>query len=310
MKYSFKKPLTGLEIDDSSLKMVQVIREKKGWRLIRCKKISLPDETMELSHKDENILDPYHFQHAVEEALADMTGKVTRVGISLPNESLKITTHSLENLHNKKSRIKELIAWKEKTTLPFPVEKAKISFSSFYPKSMEGKVFYLVAIGFEDIIKDFEVNMQRLKINAEVIRPSVINHINFYTSALDNSGIKAFLGLFEHYFSFFVFEDSQMIFYRGKRRSASYFHFVQEIDMTIELFQREYPDKMIETLCLGSQIELTHDLESELEGYSDMDMVLINEKNIITPDQNLDNGEALNIGTYTSAIGAAQSLID
>ena len=310
MKYSFKKPLTGLEIDDLSLKMVQIIKEKKGWRLISCTEVPLQYETVELSHKDENIIDPYNFKNAMEEALENMSGKISRIGLSLPNESLKITTHSLEDLHGKRTKVKDLIAWKEKATLPFPIEKAKITFFPFHPKSMEGKSYYIVAIGFQDIINDFEINLQRLKIDAEVIRPSVINHINFYGESLADFGITAFLGLFKRYFSFFVFEDGQMMFYRGKRRSDSYFHFIQEIDMTIELFLREYPDKMIETLSLGSQIEVTTDLKSELESYSDIDVDVINEEDLITLDQSLKNDEPLNIGMYTTAIGAAQSLIE
>ena len=309
MKYSFKKPLTGLDIDSSSIKMVQLLKEKKGWRLIRCKEIPLEHETLEVSHRDENIIDPYLFTHTLEEALQGMSGKVTSIGLSLPNDCLKITTHIFKGLHDKKSKIKDLIAWKEKTTLPYPIEKAKISFFPFKPRSMEERVF-LVVIGFQDIIRDFETNLKRLKINPQVIRPSIINHINFYMESLDPTGITAFLGLFEQYFSFFVFEDDQMIFYRGKRKSVSYLHFVQEIDMTIELFHRDHPEKKIEKLYIGSQIELADALETELENYSDIDTTLINENKIIALDQELnDNGGKISLRRYGSAIGAAQSLI-
>jgi hypothetical protein len=275
--------------------------------LIRCKEIPLAHETLEVSHRDENIIDPHLFAHTLEEALQAMSGKISSIGLSLPNDCLKITTHTFKGLHDKKGKIKDLIAWKEKMTLPYPIEKAKISFFPFKPKSLEERIF-LVVIGLEDIIKDFEMNLKRLKINPQVVLPSMINHINFYMEPLNPTGITAFLGLFEQYFFFFVFEDDQMLFYRGKRKSLSFLHFVQEIDMTIELFHRDHPEKKIEKLYIGSQIELAVALETELENYSDIDITLINENKIITLDQELNNGEKISLRRYGSAIGAAQSL--
>ena len=310
MKYTFRKPLTGLDIDGISLKMVQVIKEKKVWRLVRYKELPLPPETLELSHKDENIMDPRLFLDTVNQALQYMSGRVNSVGLSLPNESVKVTTHQFKGLHESETKIRQLIAWKEKTTLPFPVEKAKISCFPFSPKSMEERL-YLIGIGSEDIIRDYEMNLRHLKINPKVIRPAVINHLNFYVRSIKSLGIIAFLGLFEQYFTFFVFEDLQLIFYRGKRKSSSYFHFLQEIDMTVELFQREFPDKKIERLYVGSQTEMSQDMEKDIRGNSDLDFILLDENKIISMDQGeLGSEEGIHIRPYISAIGAAKSLAD
>ncbi|MFW9906040.1 MAG: hypothetical protein ACFFFH_17085 [Candidatus Thorarchaeota archaeon] len=310
MEYTFIKPLTGLAIDGSSVKMVQVFKEKKGWRLIRCKDHSLPPETLELSRKDENIIDPNRFIETVDVLSQAMSGPVNRIGLSLPDEILKVTTHMFEGVHESNAKIKQFISWKEKSTLPFPVEKSQISIHSFAPKSKEGRL-YLAAIGLKDIISDYEMNFKRLKINPEVIRPSGINHINFYLDHLNLSGITGFLGLFEQYFTFFIFEDEQLIFYRGKRKPLSYVYFLQEIDMTLELFKREYPDSEIEKVYLGSQVELSQDLELEIAAYSEIDITLIDESEMISLDPDLydDNEEKIKIGPYVSAIGAAQSLV-
>jgi hypothetical protein len=310
MQFKFIKPYTGLDIDGSSLRMVQIIREKKGWRLIRCKTVELPPETVEFSYKDENIIAPHVFTQALEEALQGMSGRVDTIGLSLPIESLKIITYKFEGLQDTKDRIRDLIAWKEKDTLPYPVEKAKISFYSFSPKSGQERV-YLTAIGFMDIIRDFELNLQHLKLNPEIIRPAVINQINFYMHNFNATGITAFLGLFKNYFSFFVFNDDQLIFYRGKRRPVSYIHFMQEIDMTIELFHEEYPGRGIDRLALGRQLVLSFNMDTEFENYPEMEINLIDENSIIALDEAVtaDNKDLI-ISSYASAIGAAQSLAD
>ena len=311
MKFKFIKPNTGLDVDGSSLRMVQIIKEKRGWRLIRCKTVQLPPETLEFSYKEENIIAPHVFTQALEEALLGMYGRVDTIGLSLPIESIKIITYRFEGLqYDLKNKIRDLIAWKEKETLPYPVEKAKISFYSFSPKSAEQRL-YLTAIAYMDIIRDFEMNIHHLRINPKIIRPAVINQINFYMENFNATGITAYLGLLNNYFSFFVFDDDQLIFYRGKRKPVSYIHFMQEINMTIELFQGECPGKDIERLALGRQMALAYNMDTEFDNYPDMEIKLIDEDNIISLDDSVmgDNRD-LNISFYASAIGAAQSLTD
>jgi Tfp pilus assembly PilM family ATPase len=307
MKFQFTKPYTGLDIDSSSLRMVQIVKEKRGWRLIRRHTVQLPPETLECSYKDENIVAPHAFLESLQEALSAMSGRVESIGVSLPIESLKLTTYKFEGLHEKTGKIRELIAWKEKETLPYPVEKAKISFHSFSHRAME-ETIYLTAIGYSDIIRDYEQNIKQLKLNPRVIRPAVINQINFYMNNFDSAGVVAFLGLFKQHFSFFVFQDDQLIFYRGKRRPVSYIHFIQEIDMTIELFQREYPGKTIERLTLGKQMAMVNSLDTEFDNYPEMEISIIDEDGIITLDDAAQDNDEPAVGPYASAIGAAQSV--
>ncbi len=308
MKYKFKKPFTGLEIDSTSIKMAQVIKEKRNWRLLSCKSLSLPPDVLELSYKEENIIDPYQFRESIQEILKSAVGHVSRVGLSLPNEIVKVVIHRFNGIKESSAKIAQLIQWKEKASLPFPIEKAKISISTFTHKATEERSF-LTGIGFKDVILDYELNLKRFKVNAEVIQPSGINHLNFYMPFMDPSGITAFLGLFEKYFTFFVFEDSQLIFFRGKRRSFSFVHFLQDIDMTIELFQRDYPSKEIGKLFFGSQVGLTQDLEQEIKEYTYMDFTVLDENEIVFLDEGLTKtAKDIDIAYYAAAIGAAQSL--
>lgn len=308
MKFKFQKPFTGIDIDGTSVKMVQVLKEKKIWRLINCKSITLPTDVLELSYKEENIIEPSLFRDTIQEVLKSTKNRVSRIGLSLPNEIIKVTIHRFNGLRESEAKIEQLIRWKEKASLPFPIEKAKISTSIFTHKDT-GERSYLTAIAFSDVITDYELHFKRLKINPELIHPSGINQINFYISRLESSGITSFLGLFEKYFTFFVFEDSQLIFFRGKRRSFSFVHFLQEIDMTIELFKRDYPTKEIEKLYFGSQVGLSQDLEQEIKEYTYMDFMVLDESEIILMDEGLDDhGKKIDIAYYASAIGAAQSL--
>jgi hypothetical protein len=297
--------LTGLELSVSSARMVQICRERHIWRLVRSVDIPFAPGTMDMSNKSKNIQEPGQFLHAIKGALKKMNGKVGRIGVSLPSEIIKIAVHSWDELPKSREKIHEMIAWKEKTLLPFPVEKARTSF--FRLNGMRpGKESLLVAVGSEEIIRDYEAHLRSLRIEPEIVQPSAMNQMNFYSGRLPVSGVYGFLGVLEDYFAFFVFEGKHLIFYRGKRKQPIPGRFLQEIAMTIQLYQDENPGKAIGTLYIQSQTDLPDDFHSELGRECDFRTEGLDESGIIADGSGLKNGRA--IAPFASAIGAAQSL--
>ena len=100
-----------------------------------------------------------------------------------------------------------------------------------------------------------------------------------------------------------------MVFYRGKRKAPSFLRFLHEIDLTIELFLRENPDKTINKLYLGSQIGSMHDLVSEIEDLYNIESSFLDAGESITIEDGIrKRQEKPDIASYAAAIGAAQSL--
>jgi len=296
---------TGLEVSVSSLKMAQICRERHLWRLVRIVEIPFPPGTMDMSNKSRNIQEPEQFLGALKGAIRKMEGKVCRVGVSLPSEIIKIAVHSWDELPKSVERIHEMIAWKEKGLLPFPVENARTSF--FRLNGMRpGKESLLVAVGSEEIIRDYEVRLRSLRMEPETVQPSVMNQMNFYSDRLQPSGVHGFLGVLDDYFAFFVFEGKNLIFYRGKRKHALPVRFLQEIAMTIQLYQDENPGKPIGSLVIQSQAILPDNFHRELGRECEFGIERLDEAEIIVDGTGQKNGRV--IASFASAIGAAQSL--
>lgn len=300
--------LTGLDLSVTSAKMVQIRRDRHIWKLVRAAEMPLPPGTLDMSNKTENIVDPEGFLTALRTVLERMEGRVSRVGLSLPSEVIKISIHTYDELPKSREKIHEIIAWKEKDLLPFPVEKARTSF--FQLNGMNpGKESLLVAVGSQEIIRNYEMHLKTLHIDPEIVQPSAINHLNFYLDHLPVSGICAFLGILEDYFAFFVFKSKELIFYRGKRKQSLHERFLQEISMTMQLYEEEHPGKPIETLFVQSQVALPKEFHSELRRDSDFRIKILEEEAIVEPDPALrDRGKTNPLSFYASAIGAAQSL--
>lgn len=308
MIFRFQKVLTGLELSATFVKMAQVVKEKKGWRLIGCAEVPMPPGVLDLSYRRKNIEDLPGFLDTLKEALKYADGRVSRLGLSLPSEIVKVSVHKFEDLPKEKKSIEKFVLWRERERLPFPVEEAKFSYETVSPYS-GGSQRLLVAVGSRDIIREYETSLKSLGIDPEVVQPSAINHLNFYMDGLVLDGVTSFLGLFENYFTFFVFEKEQLVFYRGKRRPLSIVHAIQEINLTVEFYHSQNPDKRVEKIFLGNQAKPAHGLETDMPGDFGIQLSVMDEEALVFRDGGLnDQAGAIDLAGYASAIGAAQSL--
>jgi Tfp pilus assembly PilM family ATPase len=304
----FQKALTGIEITASSIKVARIVRDKKGWRITGLAGVPLPEETLKLSFKVENVNDPEAFAETIKKGLDMLGGGTSRVGISLPNEVVKVSLQSYSDLPRGREQTEKMIAWWVRGTLPFPVEQAKVAYALLH-RSSEGERRVLASIVHRDVVREYELNMRGLKLEPQVIRPSGINQYNFYHERIPRSGLMAFMGLFERYTTLFVYEDGELIFYHGLKKGYSDVHFFQNIEMMIALYQNENPGKGIDKLFYASQVGFHADLEQGLRSLMATTVSSLPEREMITIDPSLNGkGDQLELYPFAAAIGAAQSL--
>jgi Tfp pilus assembly PilM family ATPase len=305
---SVQRTLTGLEIGETDVKIAQVAREKRGWRLLSCGHVPLPQDTLKLSYKTENINDPQAFIETVENALGHLSVRVSRVGLSLPNEVVRVTIQRYTELPKSRSEREKMITWWSKKSVPFPIDRARIAHQQM-GKNDRGENILVVAIAFEDVIKEYELNLRELKIHPEVIRPRGINHYDFYCDRIPPSGTNAFLGLFERFFTYFVFEEGQLVFYRGFKRGFSDPHFFQDIEMTMQLYLGDGSDKEIEKLFYATQVGFLQELDEGLKSITASEVIPMEEGKVRLSYEDVnEKGERLDLSPYASALGAALSL--
>ena len=303
----FQRPLTGIDIGSSSVRVVQIQREKKGWRLIAARTFPFPEDTVRLSLKTKNINDPQAFLETVGAALGGFEKKVHRIGLSVPNEIVKIAIKRYVSLPKSREEAEKMIAWAAKKSLPFPAESTKISHYILSNGTGNAKKI-LMAIGSYDVIREYELNLRELKIEPEIIRPAGINQFNFYSDRIPRTGTVAFLGLFRSFFNLIVCVHGTMMFYHGVKRGFSDIHFFQDVDMTLNLFYNENPGYKIEKLYFGSQVGFGKTLEQGLRTMGDMPIARVHHEELISGDAEIAGQKGRGLSSYAAAIGAAQSL--
>ena len=321
-KLGSPKILTGLDITRTSVKVAQIEKLKKGWKLLRCGSIPIPENTIKLSYKSKNIINIELFHQTIRESMELLGGGVSVAGLSIPNEIVKSSIHKYKELPTSKAEIGKMVEWGVEKLFPFPVENMKISYH-IIGKNQAGETALFVTIGIQDVINEYELSLKELKIDAKIIRPSGVSQLNFYINELPQTACVAYIGLFDNFFTLFVFENAQLIYYCGVKKGFSDIHFFQTIDIAMQHYLNENPDKQIEKFFIGSQVEHHQESEEKLEeseeklkelkemlrSISNYDIQTIDEKQIIKEDISHSEVKGLkNLSSYTSAIGAAQSL--
>lgn len=306
-KYRFRKILTGIEINTAWVNAVQIESANNEWHLLGCNRVPLPEKTVLLSYREKNIQDHNQFIDVVKEALEPFDNKVSSVGLSVPSEIIKITIQKFDDLPETHAETKRMIAWWTEKNIHLPANLFQISFHPAGDHPDGGKNMF-IAIGIKDVILDYELIFKKINIDARVIRPAGINQFNFFVNGIPSEGATAYLGIFENYLTFFVFENGQITFYHGVKTGLSNLPlFLENVDRTIRYYLKNNPDNKIEKLYIGSQAGSQQELRDVFENLSDMEISVCDEAPIIKGGEKfkMENGMA----SFVSAIGAAQSLV-
>ena len=308
LKRMFRRIYTGIEIGESLVHVVQIKREKDKWRLLRYNSVPFPEKTLKVSYKEKNIIDSEKFIETIRTSLASINGRISYVGLSVPNKIAKISILKFEDLPKTDEDVQRMIAWQIKKTLRYPEENERISYHKL-EKDQDGKQKLFVAIGNQDVVKQYELLLRKIKIKAKTIRPAGVNQFNFFINELPYKGTVTYVGIYSNYFVFFVFEDDQLKFCRGVKKGFLDPDFFAEVDRTFQHYLNLNPDREIEKIYIGSQVASYHALMKDFADLTGSQVFVMDESQIVFTDFELDKPEEKErLSNFVSAIGAAQSL--
>ena len=308
MVFSLTKRFAGMEISPNAIRVALVEQSGRAMRLVKSASIPLPEGTIKPSFKSLNVVDPELMLEAVQRLMAEFDGAARTVGLSLPSEIVRILLRGYPKLPDSRAEIEKLISWSLEKSFHFPIENTKVSYQ-VTGSDVSGATHLLVTLAMRDVIRQYEDLLSQLNLDTRVVRPAGINLFNFFAPGLPQTGNHAFLGLFDNYFSFLVFENAQLTFFHGVKRGFSDLQFFQDVDLTMQHFLESNPGKRIEHLCVGSQVGYHAELKEVLGNLIDIKLEILDEGDLIASNFDLTQPlERLKLSSFASAIGAAQSL--
>ena len=307
MKRGFKKVYTGIDIGQTMITFAQVRWEGDGWHLISLGKKELPEDVLRFSYKNNNILQKDRLADTLREVLGLDHNRGLSVGVALPNEIVKVAIQSFTELPESEADIERMVSWTIEKNLHFQAKSTKVSYSRIGWKN--GVERMLVCAGTFSVIREYELLMKAVNIRPRIIHSQGIAQFNFYSGKLPDRGVVAYLGLFERFFTLFVFIEGKLAFYQGIRKGFSDKHYLDDIDMCFEFYLNENPDNEIERLFIGGCVENRKSMQGVFSALGNMDVRVMNELSAIGVGNRSGIGEIDDLALYAPAIGAAQSLL-
>ena len=305
----FKRTYTGLYISKESVSAARIEKDKKGFKVTHLCEVSVPEETISLSYKTKNIINQDTFKKTVMSVVSMIDQKISHIGLSLPNEIIKLSIQKYAELPGTSSEINNLIAWRLKKSIHISIKELGIS-HFLINTGGNGEKSLLSIVSIKDVIREFEMNLLELGIHAKCILPGGLNQLNFFINRLPAIGTIAFLGLFEYFFTFFVFEDSRLTFYHGTKKGFSNLNFFQDVDIIISHYSSINPGKEIEQLFIGTQVGFHRELKDVFNNISNIDVHIMDENKIIGTSNKLGQPDVKHdLSYYIPAIGAALSIV-
>lgn len=308
----FRKYFTGIDINADSINMAKIEKIGDEFKLLHCKSRPISAEIFKPSFNTNNIINLKEFLSTVEDVMSADIGRNLPVGLSVPDETIKILIKNLDILPKSRKETERMLAWNIEKTYYFSLKEIKMSYDSIGKGEQRGWKF-LIALGVKEIISELEKELKRLKINVKVIRPAGINHLNFYRNNLISNSTFAYIGIFKTFLTFFIFKSFQIIFYQGiklKNKSTNPNDFLSDVSPHVDLmlsrfYKNNSDNNNVEKIYIDSCIE-----NLKIGKLNGIDAEILNANDVKKFDNNhVKFNENESLLHYISAISAAQSLI-
>lgn len=156
----------GLEIDTGRISLCQVRQTPHGVELKRGASRPLPPDLLTPSLTEPNVADEQELTAQLRSLVKEMGWKGGKVVLALPDLTCRAGFQDFEELKGTPAEIRQLLSWRLKDRLPFPVEEARIDYQSLVSQQDGSRLVYLFAR--EAVIAQYETLL--LNVGLEPIR--------------------------------------------------------------------------------------------------------------------------------------------
>ena len=139
----------GLSIGSSSIKIVELKKEKKSWRLLHFGSVQLPDNVI----SNQEIVNPVAVADSLKALISQIKLKSNKVCTSLTGSSL-IIKRLLLDVPNMRE-LQEQVMWEAEQYLPFEISQVAIDFQ-ILSKSKDNKVDLLLVAVKDSILESYK----------------------------------------------------------------------------------------------------------------------------------------------------------
>jgi type IV pilus assembly protein PilM len=211
----FAKKACGIEITQDGLAMVQAEGKSASPVLDRYALAEFPPETVRVSFKEPNIINPEVFVKLVKESHLRLATSEKRVSLSLPDATGRVLVMDMETRFKNRAEGIDLIRWKLKKNFPLDISDVYLDYQILQYRET-GEISVLVGLISTQVVSQYEELLQEAGLKPNRIDFSTLNVYRLLADRCDLSEQTAFITWFRGTVGVMVFANGVLDFYRHK----------------------------------------------------------------------------------------------
>ena len=300
MFFGQPKEKLGVEISATHLHMALFSQKETTPYCIDQYAVALPENLIKPSFNRINILDSDRLQTLIRDGKKKMGIRGGKVGVALPPESTKYLVKSFPTLPEGELKIAEMIRWSLGKSFKFDPASLEIRWAVF-PWHESDATVLLIGLMSKSVVEEYRGLFERVGWAPDRLISSDIAFFNFYSHAISDDVVIAWLGIFQETLSLLVLNRGVPQFYKNLKKRFISKSDLDNIDMLLQYYMEEHPDLTIDRyyLSAASPWDLENTFSWTLFNASEYEL-LTPQQCIVHPDM-----ESLSRWPFAPAVGAA-----
>jgi type IV pilus assembly protein PilM len=302
----FSKKAMGLEICNDGARIALVEGKRALPLLSAFGAASFPADTVKLSLRENNVLNPAAFVTAIRELYLKLLTNVRQVCVSLPDSTGRVVLLDVETRFKSRDEGADIIRWKLKKNFPFDVNEAHLDYQVIQERET-GEISLLVSLIARQVILQYEDLLVEAGLEPNRIDFTTFNLYNLFSQRLELADNSFLVTSHGGVLGILIFYDGMLEFCRAKELpgiNPDANRIFRELNSSFLVHQEKYPNhSSTEAFCIYSaeDAEAFCALVTEATG---LEPVLLDVERAVSRDK-CPSVDKKTLRTLTAALGAA-----
>ena len=275
-------------------------------RLERVAAASFSADTLQVSLRELNILEPDRFVTTVRSAHAMLLARSSKVAVTLPDSVGRILILDMEGRFKSRNEALDLIRWKLKKNIPFDMADTHLDYQQLAVRE-NGDLALLVALVSRTVISQYEELFTKAGLSPARIDFNTFNLCRVFDRRISLGDDCLLITYYDTTLSIISFGQGIPEFVRIKDLSGTPVtdnRVFMEISSSLRVYQERFPDHLSHVVYCVASPDRAQKLQEMVAEAAGATPVLLETKALITPGNDAP-GDQTTLFPYTAAIGAA-----
>ena len=302
----FASNLIGVEISPHGVVCALTSGTAASPRVERVAHAPFSPHTLQISLREQNILDPDAFVAGLKSAYNLLLCRSDRVAVSLPDAVSRIMLLDLEGRFKSRAEALDLIRWKLKKSMPLDSSDTHLDYQQLSVRE-NGNLALLVAIVSRTVISQYEDLITNAGLSLARIDCNTFNICRLFDRRMSLQDDCILISFYGSTLSIVAFSKGIPEFIRSKDLSgtlATDSRVYMEITNSLLVYKERFPERTAQTIFCVASPEVAQNFQEMVAEATGLTPALLETKGAVTPG-NSAPGDQTRLFPCTAAIGAA-----